>query len=185
MFVGYIQHSGSEGGYSQQYELVTSYAKERGLCLGGVYDDERFENLEKYIDGKCQGIVLGSIVNFGRSLSAIKNRLIYCKNHNLEVFSATENYHFTPEFLTDELFMGMDIAANIRGDLISQGAKATLQQLKEQGVHLGRAKGTKIRKSLEGREKTIQSLLAQSVSKSEIARRLGVSRVTLYNFMKK
>ncbi len=136
MFVGYIQHSESEGGHSQQHELVSSYAKERGICLGGIYDDEHFENLEKYIDEKCQGIVLGSIVNFGYSLSAIKNKLVYCKQHNLEVFSATEDYQFTPDFLTDELFKGMDVVADVRERFVSQGAEATLQQLKTVKSHL-------------------------------------------------
>ena len=52
-------------------------------------------------------------------------------------------------------------------------------------MKLGRPFGAIVKKRLEGKEEEIRQLLLQKVTKAEIARRLGVSRITVFNFVKR
>ena len=56
--------------------------------------------------------------------------------------------------------------------------------MKEQ--YLGRPKGSKsTRTKLSGKEERIKEMLQEGISKSAIARRMKVSRITLLTFIKK
>ena len=60
-----------------------------------------------------------------------------------------------------------------------------MKKRKNKGLKLGRPLGTSIKKRLDGKEDEIRNLLAQNVSKSEIARRFNVTRNTVFLFVKK
>ena len=77
------------------------------------------------------------------------------------------------------------MAAEIERNLISIRTKEALARLKAAGVKLGRPAGKPGKLKLPGHEAEIQSLLAEKVTKSEIARRFGVSRKTVITFVKK
>ena len=70
-------------------------------------------------------------------------------------------------------------------NLISQRTKEALARKRAEGVILGRHKGSKSKvKKLTGKEAEIKSLLDKRVSKSAIARILGVHRLTVASFVK-
>ena len=69
-------------------------------------------------------------------------------------------------------------------DLISQRTIEALKAKKAQGVILGRPKGKLGVSKLDDKKDNIQELLKHRVSKSAIARMLGVSRTTLIEFIK-
>lgn len=73
--------------------------------------------------------------------------------------------------------------AEIERDLISQRTKEGMAKAKERGKKPGRPKGSKGQRKLEGKEGEIQALLEKKVSKSSIAKILGVSRGTLRTFI--
>ena len=79
----------------------------------------------------------------------------------------------------------VDIAIEIRSNLISQNTKKVLKQRKNEGVKLGRPFGAVVKKRLDGKEDEIRKLLSQKVSKAEIARRFNVTRITVFNFIKR
>ena len=56
---------------------------------------------------------------------------------------------------------------------------------KNEGVKRGRPLGALIKKRLEGKEEEIRKLLAQKVTKAEIARRFNVTRNTVFRFVKR
>jgi DNA invertase Pin-like site-specific DNA recombinase len=69
--------------------------------------------------------------------------------------------------------------------LISQRTKEALARKKAEGVILGRPKGSKSKvRKLSGQEAEIKALLDKKVSKSAIARILGVHRLTVTEFLK-
>ena len=68
--------------------------------------------------------------------------------------------------------------------IASKSTTAALQRKKDKGFKLGRIKGIKLKKLLDGKEKQIRQMLTDGMNKSQIARELGVSRVTLYHFIK-
>ena len=62
-------------------------------------------------------------------------------------------------------------------------AKA-LHEKKQAGQKLGRLKGAKVRKILDGKADVILKMLNAGMSQVRIASSLNVSRVTLYHFIK-
>ena len=69
--------------------------------------------------------------------------------------------------------------------LICKKREEALARKKAEGVILGRPKGSKSKvKKLTGKEAEIKNLLDKKVSKSAIARILGVHRLTVAEFVK-
>ena len=68
-------------------------------------------------------------------------------------------------------------------DLISERTKLGLIAARARGAKLGRSKGSLSKSKLDDRKEEIQKFLSFGVSKSAIARMMGVSRGTLLSFI--
>ena len=185
MQIGYIQNNASKTEQIRQHQALLSYAKDNGVRLECVYVDVSFANIQETILPSCDGIIVYNISSLGESLAEIKENLLFCKRHNLSVQSIEEGYDFKVQNLTDDFFIGVEVAIEVRSRLISKNTKKVLQQKKEEGMKLGRPFGAIVKKRLEGKEEEIRQLLLQKVTKAEIARRFGVSRITVFNFVKR
>ena len=185
MFIGYIQHNEDKAEQTRQYKAMQDFAKNQGIKLDCIYSDHSFADIKEIILPNCEGVIVCNISSLGAGLAQIKNSLLFCNERNLQIFSVEDGYHFDETNLTQDFFKGVDIAIDIRSNLISQSTKKVLKQRKSKGVKLGRPYGAIIKKRLDGREDEIRELLAQKVSKSEIARRFNVTRVTVFNFIKR
>ena len=185
MFVGYIQNNEDKTEKACQYQAVQSFAKEQGLRLDCVYSDYSFADIKEVILSDCVGIVIFNISALGDGLAQIKENLLFCREHKLQIYSIEDGYHFNENNLTDDFFKGIDIAIDVRSNLISQNVKKVLKKRKNEGVKLGRPLGALIKKRLEGKEEEIRKLLAQKVTKAEIARRFNVTRNTVFRFVKR
>lgn len=76
------------------------------------------------------------------------------------------------------------MAAEIERDLLRERTKAALDARKARGLAVGRQVGAKGKSNkLEGKKSEIEGLLKAGVSKSAIARVLGVSRQTIHTFI--
>ena len=185
MFVGYIQNNEDKAEKACQYQAVQAFAKEQGLKLDCVYSDYSFADIKEVILSDCVGIVIFNISALGDGLAQIKENLLFCREHKLQIYSIEDGYHFNDNNLTDDFFKGIDIAIDVRSNLISQNVKKVLKKRKNEGVKLGRPLGALIKKRLEGKEEEIRKLLAQKVTKAEIARRFNVTRNTVFRFVKR
>jgi len=73
--------------------------------------------------------------------------------------------------------------AEIERDLISERTKEGIAAARAKGKLIGRPKG-KGKSKLDGREEEIRTLLQKEVSKSAIAKIMGVSRTAIHHFIK-
>ena len=185
MFVGYIQNNEDKAEKACQYQAVQAFAKEQGLKLDCVYSDYSFADIKEVILSDCVGIVIFNISALGDGLTQIKENLLFCCDHKLQIYSIEDDYHFNENNLTIDFFKGIDIAIDVRSNLISQNVKKVLKKRKSEGVKLGRPVGALIKKRLAGKEEEIRKLLAQKVTKAEIARRFNVTRNTVFRFVKR
>ena len=78
----------------------------------------------------------------------------------------------------------MHQTAEIERNLISQRTKEALARIKASGRKLGRSVGSKNKKhALDGKEDEVLVLINKGVSKTRIAKMMGVSARTIYNFL--
>ena len=185
MFIGYIQNNEDKAEQARQYQQIQSFAKDNNLKLECIYTDYAFADIKAIIMSDCEGIIICNISALGDGLVQIKESLQFCRQHRLKVSSVEDGYHFDESNLTEDFFKGVDIAIEIRSNLISQNTKKVLKQRKNEGVKLGRPFGAVVKKRLDGKEDEIRKLLSQKVSKAEIARRFNVTRITVFNFIKR
>ena len=185
MFIGYIQNNHDKTDYALQYQKLHSFAKEQNFVLGCIHADTNFKNIKDLIQPDCDGIIINKISNIGSYLQDIKDNLQFCQEKNLKLFSIDDGYRFDNSNLTEDFFNGMNIAINIRSNLISQSSQRALSQRKKEGKKLGRPLSLKVKLNLENNSAKILQMLNAGIPKSEIAKKLNINRASIYAFAKR
>ena len=124
------------------------------------------------------------ISRLGRSLLEVMRILETCLNKNCQVWTLKENYRLGNDIQSKVLAFAFGLAAEIERKLISDRTRASLANIKASGKKLGRpftAESKKLKLSKNSRR--ISQLLKKGISKSQIARILGVNRGTLRRYL--
>jgi len=130
-------------------------------------------------------IICSELSRLGRDSLMIMSILNHLMQNGVNIWTSKGNYRFDGTIQAKTLAFCLGIAAEIERDLTSQRTKEALCRKRSEGVILGRPQGRRSTLlKLTGREKEIQALLAQNVSKSDIAHKLGVDRKTVISFLK-
>ena len=131
-------------------------------------------------------IICSEISRLGRSLFMIMDILNICMSKECKVWTIKDNYRLGDDIQSKVLAFAFGLSAEIERNLISQRTKEALLRLKSEGRVLGRPRGRKNDKlKLTGKEDKIVAMRREKISKSQIARILGVDRLTLSRFMAK
>lgn len=130
--------------------------------------------------------ILSKISRLGRSLLEVMRILETCLSKNCQVWTLKENYRLGNDIQSKVLAFAFGLAAEIERNLISQRTKSSLANLKASGKKLGRPFSAESKKlKLSKNAKKVQNLLAKGISKSQIAKILGVQRSTLRRFIER
>lgn len=131
-------------------------------------------------------LLTAEISCLGSSLREIQEVIALCLGRKIKLIIINGNYIFEDTPQNKLLLSAMDIIIRFQSDLKSQLMRNKLCQLRKEGKVFGRPPGSRNKSiKLSGCEKKIEEMLAQKISKAEIARRLGVNRMTLYAFLRK
>ena len=131
-------------------------------------------------------LISSEISRLGRNLMMIMSILNICMQKGIHVWTIKDNYRMGNDINSKVLAFAFGLSAEIERNLISQRTKEALARKKNEGAVLGRPKGSKsTRTKLSGKEERIKEMLQEGISKSAIARRMKVSRITLLTFIKK
>ena len=193
--IGYIRVSTDKQTYAHQRFEIEQYAKNQGLKI----DDwiEETISSRKALKNRKLGTLLENlgendilitceISRLGRSLLEVMRILETCLNKNCQVWTLKENYRLGNDIQSKVLAFAFSLAAEIERNLISQRTKSSLANLKASGKKLGRpfsAESKKLKLSKNARK--VRNLLAKGISKSQIAKILGVQRSTLRRFIER
>lgn len=129
-------------------------------------------------------LICSEISRLGRNLMMIMSILNHCMEREIKVWTIKDNYRLGSDINSKVLAFAFGLSAEIERNLISQRTKEALARKKAEGVILGRPKGSKSKKrKLSGRESRITEMLNSRFSKSAIARKFNVSRVTVVNYI--
>jgi len=131
-------------------------------------------------------IICTELSRLGRSLMMILNVLHYLLERGVKVVAIKEGYELGDNIQSKVLAFAFGLSAEIERTLISERTKQGLARARKEGKQIGRLKGQLPKRyKLTGKGGEIRRARITGKSKSEIARELHVTWVTLNNYMTK
>ena len=131
-------------------------------------------------------LLVPDLCHLGKTLPSVKRSVLQCLDKRIKLIVVNGNYVFEDSPQNRLLLSAMDMVIRLQSELKSQTVRSALRRTRAKGQKLGRPRGScnKELKLMQHKE-LIQKLLSENVSKSEIARRLKVNRMTLYAFLRR
>ena len=131
-------------------------------------------------------LIACEISRLGRSLLEVMRILESCLNKNCQVWTIKENYRLGNDIQSKVMAFAFGLSAEIERNLISQRTKSSLENVRASGKRLGRPFAAQSKKlKLAKNTKKIKDLLDKKVSIAQIARSVGVQRMTVYRFLQR
>jgi len=193
--IGYIRVSSNKQTLEHQRFEIEQFVKSQGLEVDNWIEEKissrkalKKRKLGDLLENLQENDILISceISRFGRSLLEVMRILEICLTKNCQVWTIKENYRLGNDIQSKVLAFAFGLAAEIERNLISQRTKSSLANLKATGKKLGRPLASESQKlKLSKNSKKIRNLLSKGVSKSQIAKILGVQRSTLRRFIER
>ena len=195
MIIAYIRCSTQKQQTSHQRHEIQEYADKNGLVIDRWVEEtiSSRKSLKKRKLGALleelqenDVLIATEISRLGRSLLEVMGILETCLSKDCQVITIKENYHLGNDIQSQVLAFAFGLSAQIERNLISQRTKSSLDNRRAAGVCLGRPMGAEAKKlKLAKNAKKIEELLAKGLKKAQIARILGVQRMTLNRFLKR
>ena len=182
MKIGYARVSTSDQDLSLQIDA---------LQLSGcdiIYEDHGVSGISKERDGLNKALsnlstgdtlVVWKLDRLGRSLGALCRLIESLGDKNVSFISITDGINTTTT-AGKLLFHIIGALAEFERNLISERTKAGMKAAKKRGKHIGRPV---LLGDSDGREAL--SLLANGLTRKQIAKKLGVSINTLYRLLRR
>lgn len=193
--IAYIRKSTDKQSFEHQEYEIKQYAQKHNLKIDRWVEESisSRKELKKRQLGKLleelQGgdvLIATEISRLGRSLLEVMGILQTCLENNCQVITIKENYHLGNDIQSQVLGFAFSLSSEIERNLISQRTKMSLDNLKASGKKLGRPFGAESKKlKLSKNTKRIRDLLDKKISKNQIARIMGVQKITLRRFIKR
>ena len=193
MIYGYIRVSSDKQTVENQRFEINNFCSREAMSIDG-WIEEIISGTKSYSKrelGKLLNrvqkddlIICAELSRLGRNLFMIMEILNICMTKECRVWTIKDNYRLGEDIQSKVLAFAFGLSAEIERNLISQRTKEALARKKAEGMVLGRPKGSKNKKKkLDGKIEMIMRMLERGATKALIAKRLKVSRNTLYLFL--
>ena len=131
-------------------------------------------------------IIASELSRLGRNLLQVMGILNHLLDTGAKVWTIKDNYRLGDDIPSKVLAFAFGLSAEIERKMISQRTKEALARVRAEGRILGRPVGRQNTKlKLTDRADLVKRLLSGGQSRSAIARRLRVHRITLASFAKR
>lgn len=193
MIYGYVRVSTDHQHTENQRFEILNFAEKHGLNVDCWIEEtiSSTKDLQKRKLGrllkrikKDDLIIASELSRLGRNLLQVMSILHYCMDVGAQIWTIKDNYRLGVDITSKVLAFAFGLSAEIERNLISQRTKEALARVKAEGGAVGRPKGSRNARKLDGREQYVVQKLQQGLSKNQIAHRLHVHRDTLNKFIK-
>ena len=195
MIYGYIRVSSDKQTVENQRFEINNFCNDQKMKIDG-WIEETISGTKAYskrelgkLLNKVQKddlIICAELSRLGRNLFMIMEILNICMGKECRVWTIKDNYRLGEDIQSKVLAFAFGLSAQIERNLISQRTKMSLDNLKSSGRRLGRPVGAESKKlKLSKNTKRIRDLLDKKVPKAQIARIMGVQKITLRRFIKR
>lgn len=192
--IAYLRVSTDKQSLDNQRLTILDYAHKQGITIDdfvrvqvssqkSIKKRKIDELLEQLNAGDM--LIVSELSRLGRSLGQIIQIVDELIRKENKFIAVKENIALNgrQDIQTKVMIAMFGLFAEIERDLISERTKQGLAAAKAKGKLLGRPKGSLGKSRLDGKEKEIGTLLSKTVSKSSIAKIMGISRTALYEFI--
>ena len=193
MIYGYTRVSTELQNIENQHHEILTFANMHKIKINQWVDEvissrkslkeRRLGKLLKHLK-KGDILIASELSRLGRNLLEVMGILQSCLEKGCQIWTLKENYKLGADIQSKVLAFAFSLAAEIERQLISQRTKESLKRVKDEGKHLGRPFGHSYKKLASKRDK-IKELLEKDVSKTEIAKLLNCSWITLHRYIQK
>lgn len=194
MVVAYLRVSTEKQFLANQREELLRFAEKNGLQIDKWYT-ETVSGSVRSKDRKLSGVlnrmqrgdslIVTEISRLSRTMLEIMTILNSCIKKEIVLYSTKEGYVFQNDMNSKVLGFAFGLMAEIERNLISMRTKEALARRRQEGVKLGRKKGTcPAMRVLRENKRCLIKDAQRGVSCSELARQMGVSRTTMHRFLK-
>lgn len=195
MIYGYIRVSSDKQTVENQRFEITNFCSRENITIDDWIEEtiSGTKNYDKRKLGKVLRrikkddlIICSELSRLGRSLFMIMDILNICLSKEARVWTIKDNYRLGDDIQSKVLAFAFGLSAEIERNLISQRTTEALKRKKEEGVVLGRPKGSSRPENykLFGMEEKIKEMLEKRISKTKVAKKLHVNRLTLTKYIK-
>ncbi|WP_039227457.1 recombinase family protein [Clostridium novyi] len=191
---GYLRVSTLSQNIARQLDALKNYEKDNNIKFECIFEDKisgkNFERpqykIMKQVVRPGDVIVIKELDRLGRNYDEIKKELQYFKDKKIKIVildlpilqGISDELLYT--VLQDMIISIMGYVAQKEREKIQRRVKEGLKNAKANGVKLGRPKAT-LPKDFE---KYYKKVLKKEITKNDMAKILGISRMTLYRYIK-
>lgn len=194
MTYGYIRVSTDKQTVENQRFEILKYCEQKKIIIDGWIEEtiSGTKNYRKRELGRLLGsigqndvIICAELSRLGRNLFMVMEILNLCMEKKCQLWTIKENFTLSSDIQSKVLAFAFGLSAEIERQLLSQRTKEALARKKAEGIILGRRPGFRgnLNKICLNNNYMIIKLLNENVSKSQIAKRLGISKGTLYRYL--
>lgn len=192
MVYGYVRVSTDKQTVENQKFEIDRYAREHSYVIRRyisetisgtkAYAKRQLGRLLRHLK-KGDIVIASELSRLGRSFYMIMEILNICLTKGCTVITIKDSFVLDNDIESKVLAFAFGLSAEIERNLISQRTKEALARARENGVRLGRPKGSKGKnRILDGKEDFIRRHLARGRSMAWISRRMKVHPNTLYAY---
>lgn len=190
----YLPIHGNESALLQEREELVAWCEKHGVGeYRWIEDDLRIGRIQErqilqLIDAVRPGdvVVAADISRLGRSLPMLETVLTEFCRRDVKVESII-GIKLEPGPQMRQFVQALSCVASIERQMKARRSSQVLYEKREEGVQIGRPRGARksaAKSVLFGKEEQLRQMHAQGASPTQIADALGVSRGTVYNFLK-
>lgn len=185
MIIGYLDMCQKNIGTEEQRQIITQYAEDSSLIIDVFSAGDDICQLSDTMRAAGNTILIANITGLGHKLPTIKENLKMLFNKGLTLISVKEGFVIEPTSETNWLIKGLEMSIDIRNSMMSTITRNALNEKRASGCKLGRSFGSTNKKRIwDGKEETIKAKLLSGLSRKRTAQDVGISIVSLYNFLK-
>lgn len=194
MVIAYLRVSTEKQFLANQKEEILRFAEKNELKIdkwytetvsGSVHSKDRKLSvlLRKLQPGDA--LVVTEISRLSRTLLEIMTILNLCIKKQVTLYCTKEGYVFQNDINSKVLGFAFGLMAEIERNLISMRTKEALARRKQEGVILGRRKGTQPKMDLLNENRAyLMRAIKRGESHVSLAEKFGVSRTTIFRFLR-
>ena len=185
MIVGYLDNSQKNISIESQRDIINQYARDNACPIDIFLTEPDIKNIKNNINSKEHTIIVSNIACLGNKLAIITENIESMIFDVFALITVKENLKFESSEETKQLLNGIKLSIDIRHSMASVITRKALDDKRAQGFKLGRDFGFKNKRYCwNGKEEDIKNKLLSGMSRLRTAKEVGISIVSLYNYLK-